>query len=79
MQASAAPLPSLTPTNIVVQPGAGQLQLSWPQDHLGWLLQIQTNSLGANWTTVPGSTNSDQLVIPINPANGAVFLRLMYQ
>ena len=78
LQVSAAPLPSLTPTNILVQPGAGQLQLSWPQDHLGWRLQIQTNSLGANWATVAGSTNNDQLVIPIDPANGSVFLRLTY-
>jgi len=79
LQASATPLPSLTPTNILVQPGIGQLQLSWPQDHLGWVLQIQTNNLGTNWTTVPGSTNNDQMAIPINPANGAVFLRLMYR
>ena len=78
-QVSAVPLPSLMPTNILVQPGSGQLQLSWPQDHLGWALQIQTNNLSTNWTTVPGSANSDQLAIPIDPANGTVFLRLMYQ
>jgi len=78
LQVSAAPLPSLTPTNILVQPGSGQLQLSWPQDHLGWLLQIQTNNLGTNWTAVPGSTNNSQIVIPIDPANRSVFLRLMY-
>ena len=79
LQAGATPLPSLTPTNILVQPGVGQLQLSWPQDHQGWRLQLQTNTLGTNWTTVPGSTNNDQMVIPIDPANAAVFLRLMYQ
>ena len=78
-QVSAAPLPSTTPTNILVQPNGGQLQLSWPQDHLGWLLQIQTNNLGTNWTAVPGSTNHNQIVIPIDPANRSVFLRLMYQ
>ena len=78
LQASATPLPSLTPTNIIVQAGSDQLQLSWPLDHLGWWLQIQTNSLSTNWTTVPGSTNNNQIVIPINPTNGSVFLRLMY-
>ncbi len=78
LQASATPLPSLTPTNILVQAGSGQLQLSWPLDHQGWWLQMQTNSLGTNWTTVPGSTNNNQIVIPVNPANGSVFLRLMY-
>jgi hypothetical protein len=70
------------PANIVVQAGSTQLQLSWPQDHLGWRLQIQTNSLssglGANWVTVPNSTNVNQISIPINPANGAVFLRMIY-
>jgi polygalacturonase len=78
LQASATPLPSLTPTNIIVQAGTGQLQLSWPLDHLGWWLEIQTNSLSTNWTMVPGSTNNNQIVIPINPTNGSVFLRLMY-
>jgi len=83
LQASAASLPSLTPTNIVLQPpGNGQMQLSWPQDHLGWRLQIQTNDpgngLGTNWVTVPYSTNVCQTNITINPTNGTVFLRLVY-
>ena len=82
LQASAAPLPSSVPTNIVVQVDSGQLQLSWPQDHLGWHLQIQTNSLnvglGANWVNVPDSTTTNQIFIPINPTNGSVFLRMVY-
>ena len=82
LQASAAPLPSAVPTNIVVQVGSGQLQLSWPQDHLGWHLQIQTNSLnaglGANWVNVPNSTTTNQIFIPINPDNGSIFLRMVY-
>jgi len=82
LQASAAPLPSAVPTNIVVQVGSGQLQLSWPQDHLGWHLQIQTNSLnaglGANWVNVPNSTTTNQIFIPINPNNGSIFLRMVY-
>jgi polygalacturonase len=80
--ASAAPLPSATPTNIVLQAGSGELQLSWPQDHLGWRLQIQTNSLntglGTNWVTVPNSTNVCQTNLTVNPTNGSVFLRLIY-
>jgi polygalacturonase len=82
LQASAAPLPSLTPTNIILQASSGQLQLSWPQDHLGWRLQIQTNDLskglGTNWVTVPNSTNVCQTNVTINPTNGSVFLRLVY-
>jgi hypothetical protein len=60
----------------------GQLQLSWPQDHLGWRLQIQTNDLSGglstNWLTVPNSTNVMATVIDTSPTNGSVFLRLVY-
>ncbi len=82
LQVSAAPLPSNQPTNIVFQTGSGQLQLAWPPDHLGWRLQIQTNSLSAglspNWATVGNSTNVNSMNIPIDPNNNAVFLRLVY-
>jgi hypothetical protein len=80
LQASATVPPSAAPTNILVQISGGQLQLSWPQDHLGWQLQIQTNSinvgLGANWVNVPNSTTTNQIFISINSTNGSVFLRL---
>jgi hypothetical protein len=82
LQANAIPLPSNQPTNIVMQVSGGQLQLSWPQDHLGWRLQIQTNDLssglGTNWVTVPGSTSFNQFSLPVNITNGPVFLRLVY-
>ena len=82
LQAAAAPLPSNQPTNLVMQAGGGQMQLSWPPDHLGWRLQIQTNNgssgLGTNWATVGNSTNVISTNLVINPTNGAVFLRLVY-
>jgi polygalacturonase len=82
LPASAAPLPSALPTNLVAQVSSDQLQLSWPQDHLGWHLQIQTNSLnaglGTNWVNVPNSTTTNQIFIPINPNNGSIFLRMVY-
>ncbi|HTV41912.1 MAG TPA: glycosyl hydrolase family 28 protein [Candidatus Sulfotelmatobacter sp.] len=75
-------LPSLTSTNLNFQLSGNQLKLSWPPDHLGWELQIQTNSLsaglGANWVTWPASSNVVSTNIIINPANGSVFLRLVY-
>jgi polygalacturonase len=79
---SAFPLPSNQPTNLTSQVTGGQLQLSWPQDHLGWRLQIQTNNLStgisSNWATVDNSTNVNSTNLPIVPANGSVFLRLVY-
>jgi hypothetical protein len=81
-QSGATPLPSNLATNILMQVVANQLQLSWPQDHLGWRLQIQTNNLSSglstNWATVPNSMNVMATNIFINPANGSVFLRLVY-
>jgi polygalacturonase len=81
-QASAAPLPSMASTSVATRISGNQLQLSWPQDHLGWLLQIQTNSpgtgLGTNWIAVSDSQLTNQIFIPIDPANGSVFLRLIY-
>ena len=82
IQASAAPMPSLVSTNLNFQMIGNQLQLSWPQDHFGWRLQMQTNDLngglGTNWTDWLDSTNVFQTNIVINPENGSVFLRLVY-
>ena len=58
------------------------LTLSWPADHVGWQLQVQTNSLGVglgtNWVNVGQTSTTNQIAIPINPGNGAVFFRLVY-
>jgi len=60
----------------------GNLSLSWPADHVGWVLQVQTNSLGAglgtNWVDVPGSATTNAVFIPGSLGNGAVFYRLKY-
>jgi hypothetical protein len=73
---------SRTPTNLLFQVSGNQLQLSWPTDHLGWQLQIQTNGfgagLGSNWVTLPNSTNVYSTNLIISPANGSLFLRLFY-
>ncbi|HTB84146.1 MAG TPA: glycosyl hydrolase family 28 protein, partial [Candidatus Sulfotelmatobacter sp.] len=79
---SAVPLPSNQPTNLISHIAGNQLQLSWPQDHLGWRLQVQTNSLSTglatNWATLANSTNVDSTNLPIVRTNGSVFLRLVY-
>ena len=79
-----APGPDTNPTNITtaVVGGGATLQLSWPAGHTGWALEAQTNApgagIGTNWTTVPGSRATNQLFVPIDPANGSVFYRLVY-
>lgn len=71
-----------TPTNMTAVVNGNTLQLSWPADHIGWRLEAQTNApavgLGTNWFTVPGSSAINQVQLPIDPANGSVFLRLAY-
>lgn len=75
---SAQPV-SLTSPLFSFAVNAGQIQLSWPPDHIGWSLQVQTNSLtGTNWARVPDSTLTNQIAFPINPSNGSVFFRLVY-
>jgi hypothetical protein len=56
------------------------LTLSWPADHAGWRLQVQTNTagLGTNWLTVANTTNNLSLTVPIVPTNPPVFYRLVY-
>jgi autotransporter-associated beta strand protein len=71
------------PTNIAFSVTSGtNIVLSWPSDHTGWTLQSQTNvpgiGIGTNWANVPGSTGVDTVTNFINPTNGSVFYRLMY-
>lgn len=70
------------PTNVTAVVAGNQYELSWPATHKGWRLEAQTNSLSvglsSNWGTVAGSTATNQMFIPINPANGSVFFRLVY-
>lgn len=82
VQASAVPLPSTTTAALAFQANANQLQLSWPPDHLGWHLQVQTNDsstgIGTNWTDLPGSISTNEIFFPMDATNGSVFLRLVY-
>jgi hypothetical protein len=82
MEVAATPT-SANSTNVTFSlQGGDTVQLSWPSDHIGWRLQEQTNSLstglGTNWVTMSDSSVTNQLFIPINPANGSVFFRLVY-
>ena len=73
---------SASSTNLICQVTTNTLRLSWPSDHIGWRLQVQTNSvsrgLGTNWFDVAGSTVTNQMLIPINVTNGSVFYRMTY-
>lgn len=69
-------------TNISYIVTGGSITLSWPADHTGWRLQVQTNSLttglGTNWSDVPNSAATNSLTVPTDPNNPSVFYRLIY-
>ena len=73
---------STTPINISSSVSGGALTITWPADHTGWRLLAQSNSLSvgltSNWVVVADSSTTNQVIIPINPANGASFFRLVY-
>jgi autotransporter-associated beta strand protein len=70
-----------TPPTLVATVSGGSLSIAWPTNYASYVLQVQTNGPGAglnntNWTTVNTTTN--QFNLPIDPANGSVFLRLKH-
>ncbi len=68
----------LVPMRLTFQVSGNLLDISWPV--AGGRLQTQTNSpgvgIGTNWVTVPGSTTTNRVIVPIDQANGSVFYRL---
>lgn len=71
-----------TPTRISYSVSSGHINISWPANYQGWILQQQTNSLKAglstNWVDVPGSANVVSTNIPINTTVPTTFYRLRY-
>ena len=74
-----------TPTNIVASVSGNNLTLSWPPDHTGWRLLMQTNNLANgvssntnDWGTVAGSSATNQIIAPIDPTKKTEFYRLVY-
>jgi len=69
-------------TNLTANLLGRSLQLSWPADHLGWRLQVQTNSLAQGlssyWFDVPNATATNQIAVPIITTNAALFYRLVF-
>ena len=78
---SARPTSGVSP-RLDCQFRSGQAAFSWPSDHTGWWLQMQTNALNVglntNWITLSGSDATDQVFLPIGPAGGSVFFRLVH-
>jgi glucose/arabinose dehydrogenase len=64
----------LAPLRLTIAASANALDISWPAP--GGRLQVQTNNLGANWVTIPNSSATNHVVVPIDPSNQSAFYRL---
>jgi len=68
------------PTNLSFAVSGATLQLQWPPNYTGWVLQSQTNNLSvglrANWTDVPGSGLTNQWSASLQATNAVLFFRL---
>jgi hypothetical protein len=73
---------ALNPTNLTYSVSNDELMLSWPSEHTGWRLQMQTNTLatglGVDWIDVPGSELTNSVTLPVDSNHGSAFFRLTY-
>jgi len=80
-QVSALPS-STTSVSLTLSLASGAFNLSWPVDHTGWRLQVQTNSLnaglGTNWVDVSSASLTNSVALPEDATQGSVFYRLVY-
>jgi hypothetical protein len=90
LQSSAASDSSTSVLATASQPAGGiltvtlkqnTLELDWPADHIGWILQTQTHSRGApinpQWSAITGSSATNHLQLTLDRANSSVFSRLV--
>ncbi len=73
---------SVTAAQVTIEAvvSGGNINLSWPANQIGWVLQEQVNpltvGLSTNWVAIPGSTATNQVSIPVGAGAGATFFRL---
>jgi hypothetical protein len=77
--------PSQTVPKLTNSVSGNNLVLSWPADHLGYQLLVQTNNLNkgvsaniSDWMPMPGSTAVTTMSIPIIKATNNAYYRLVY-
>jgi autotransporter-associated beta strand protein len=75
---------NVSPCPLTVNKTPSSMTLSWPSDHTGWRLTIQTNALTIGlrqtntWYTVPGSTTTNAITVPIDKNQPTIIYRLTY-
>ena len=76
---------STVATNLAFALTGTNLSLSWPADHTGWRLLVQTGNLSSglsfdtnDWMPVSSSQQTNQMVLPVEATLPASFYRLVY-
>ncbi len=70
---------STTPTNITFSASGTNLLFSWPLDHLGWYLQMNTNLTSNTWRTIFGTQLHTNNSAQMNTNNPIEFFRMSLQ
>ena len=72
----------LLPIAVLISGGGTTLDFSWDTAYTGWRLYVQTNSLSVglstNWVPIDGTEFLNQISVPIDSGNPAVFYRLAF-
>ena len=73
---------SSQPTNLTLTLVDGQLQITWPADHTGWVLQMSSLTLvtgvSTNWTSLTNTIATNSVTVPVILTSGGVFFRLAH-
>jgi autotransporter-associated beta strand protein len=67
-------------TNLMFSVTSNQLNLNWPTNYIGWLLQSNSINLANTnfWFTVPGSAVSNGVQVTIDPSKANMFYRMAH-
>lgn len=69
--------PSTDPASISVSVTNGWVDLSWPEEHIGWRLQECHSLTNASWVDVSGAETTNAVLVPFGASN-SIFFRMVY-
>ena len=74
------PPPPTAPTTVAAAISGATLRLSWPANYVG--CRLESNSVGltasSDWFTVPNTTSTNQITLPLDLSRTNTFFRLEY-
>jgi hypothetical protein len=76
---SFTPFVADTPPNVSFLVTGGMFEVSWPESHLGWRGQFNTEDIAdpAAWNDLPGSEAALQFSLPVSPSLSEFYFRLV--